>query len=135
MAIVTRESSILTGACLIVRKEIFFAVDGFDEQLAVAFNDVDFSLKLRERGYRLIYAPNAELIHYESKSRGHTDDTFESKRILTRWGSALRAGDPYLNTHLSHWRYWCPLSTPQEDFRWQTYLERSTSTPAASSSA
>ncbi len=133
MAIVTRESSILTGACLMVRKEAFFDVGGFDEELAVAFNDVDFSLKLRERGYRLIYTPLAELIHYESKSRGHTDDTAESKRILRRWGDALRAGDPYLNVHLSHWRYWCPLSTPQEDFRWQTYLERSTSTLEVSS--
>jgi GT2 family glycosyltransferase len=133
MAIVTRESSVLTGACLMVRKEVFFEVDGFDEELAVAFNDVDFSLKLREHGYRLVYAPLAELVHYESKSRGHTDDKFESERILSRWGDALRAGDPYLNVHLSHWRYWCPLSTPQEDFRWQTYLERSTSTPGPSS--
>ncbi|HWD23917.1 MAG TPA: glycosyltransferase [Acidimicrobiales bacterium] len=133
MAIVTRESSVLTGACLMVRRDVFFSVDGFDEELAVAFNDVDFCLKLRERGLRLIYTPLAELIHYESKSRGHTDDTFESGRILGRWGDVLRAGDPYLNSHLSHWRYWCPLSTPQEDYRWQTYLERSTSTLAPSS--
>jgi GT2 family glycosyltransferase len=135
MAIVTRESSVLTGACLMVRKDVFFEVGGFDEQLAVAFNDVDFSLKLREHGYRLVYTPLAELVHYESKSRGHTDDKFESERILGRWSNALRAGDPYLNIHLSHWRYWCPLSTAQEDFRWQTYLERSTSTPRPSSTA
>jgi GT2 family glycosyltransferase len=135
MAIVTRESSVLTGACLMVSRETFFSVDGFDEKLAVAFNDVDFSLKLGERGLRLIYTPLAELIHFESKSRGHTDDTMESARILGRWGDALRAGDPYLNVHLSHWRYWCPLSTPQEDFRWQTYLERSTSMLEPSSSA
>jgi GT2 family glycosyltransferase len=134
MAIVTRDCSVVTGACVMVRREVFDEVGGFDEQLPVAFNDVDFCLKLREKGYLIVYTPLAELVHHESRSRGHTDDDFEKNRVLARWGEALAAGDPYLNVHLSHWRYWCPLSTAQEDYRWKTYLETPASTPASSSS-
>jgi O-antigen biosynthesis protein len=133
-AIVTRNCSVVTGACMMVRREVFFEVGGFDEQLPVAFNDVDFCLKLRERGYLIVFTPLAELIHHESKSRGHTDDLDENKYIRDRWGDALNAGDPYMNEHLSHWRYWCPLSTPQEDYRWKVYLETPVPQPGSSSS-
>ncbi|HVB04703.1 MAG TPA: glycosyltransferase [Acidimicrobiales bacterium] len=123
MAISTRNCSVVTGACMMVRREVFEAVGGFDEELPVAFNDVDFCLKLRAAGYLVVYTPLAELIHHESRSRGHTDDLAENQRIRERWGEALVAGDPYLNPHLSHWRYWCPLSSAQEDYRWKVYLE------------
>ncbi len=134
MAIQTRDCSVVTGACMMTRREVFEAVGGFDEELPVAFNDVDYCLSLRERGYLVVYTPLAELVHHESRSRGHTDDLAESKRILERWGHVIVAGDPYLNRNLSHWRYWCPLSTAQEDDRWKTYLETSVSTHARSSS-
>ena len=134
MAISTRDCSVVTGACMMVRREVFESVGGFDERLPVAFNDVDFCLKLRERGYLVVYEPLAELIHPESKSRGHTDDLVEGRRIVHRWADVLAAGDPYLNVHLSHWRYWCPLSTVQEDDRWKTYLETSVLTRGSSSS-
>ena len=133
MAISTRNCSVVTGACMMVRRDVFESVGGFDELLPVAFNDVDFCLKLRERGFLVVYTPLAELVHHESRSRGHTDDVFEEQRIRGRWGHALVAGDPYMNIHLSHWRYWCPLSTAQEDYRWQTYLETSASTRGSSS--
>ena len=133
MAISTRDCSVVTGACMMVRRDVFESVGGFDELLPVAFNDVDFCLKLRELGLLIVYTPLAELVHHESRSRGHTDDVFEEQRIRARWGHALRAGDPYMNVHLSHWRYWCPLSTAQEDYRWQTYLETSASTRGSSS--
>ena len=123
MAIATRNCSVVTGACMMVRREVFEAVGGFDEKLPVAFNDVDFCLKLRELGYLVVYTPLAELVHHESRSRGHTDDLAENQHIRERWGDALVAGDPYMNVHLSHWRYWCPLSTAQEDYRWKVYLE------------
>ena len=116
------------------RREIFESVGGFSEELAVAFNDVDYCLKLRARGHLIIYTPLAELIHHESKSRGHTDDLVEHGIIVERWADEIVRGDPYMNTNLSHWRYWCPLATPQEDYQWKTYLERSISTPASSSS-
>ncbi len=125
MAIQTRNCSVVTGACMMTRREAFERVGGFDENLPVAFNDVDFCLKLIEDNYLVIYEPLAELIHYESKSRGHTDDLAESARIIERWGHIIVAGDPYLNKNLSHWRYWCPLSTAQENDRWNNYLETS----------
>ncbi len=133
MAIQTRDCSVVTGACMMTRREVFESVGGFDEELPVAFNDVDFCLKLRERDYLVVYTPLAELIHHESRSRGHTDDLAESSRILERWAHVIATGDPYLNVHLSHWRYWCPLSTPQESARWKTYLETSVLTPESSS--
>jgi len=134
MAIQTRNCSVVTGACMMTRRDVFDSVGGFDEDLPVAFNDVDYCLALREKGYLVVYTPLAELVHHESRSRGHTDDLAESRRILERWGHVIVAGDPYLNTNLSHWRYWCPLSTAQEDDRWKTYLETAVSTRARSSS-
>jgi GT2 family glycosyltransferase len=134
MAFQTRNCSVVTGACMMTRREVFDSVGGFDEHLPVAFNDVDYCLKLREKDFLVVYTPLAELIHHESRSRGHTDDLVESRRILERWAEVIIAGDPYLNTHLSHWRYWCPLSTAQEDDRWKTYLETSVSTRGRSSS-
>jgi GT2 family glycosyltransferase len=127
MAFQTRDCSVVTGACMMTRREVFDSVGGFDEHLPVAFNDVDYCLKLREKEYLVVYTPLAELIHHESRSRGHTDDLVESRRILERWAQVIITGDPYLNPHLSHWRYWCPLSTAQEDDRWKTYLETSVS--------
>ncbi len=134
MAIQTRDCSVVTGACMMTRRDVFDSVGGFDEHLPVAFNDVDYCLSLRERGFLVVYTPLAELVHHESRSRGHTDDLAESRRILERWGDVIVAGDPYLNANLSHWRYWCPLSTAQEDDRWKTYLETAVSTRVRSSS-
>jgi GT2 family glycosyltransferase len=103
-----RSVSAVTGACLAVRRELFSAVGGLDEEnLAVAFNDVDFCLRLRERGYRNVWTPFAELYHYESVSRG--DDLIGEKLarfqkevayMRQRWGAALDE-DPYWNPHLS----------------------------------
>ncbi|MDA8296821.1 MAG: glycosyltransferase family 2 protein [Actinomycetota bacterium] len=134
MAIQTRNCTVVTGACMMTRREVFDAVGGFDERLPVAFNDVDFCLKLREKGYLVVYEPLAELIHHESKSRGHTDDLVEGRRIIERWGPTIAGGDPYVNEHLSHWRYWCPLSTVQEEERWNIYRATHASTPNSSSS-
>lgn len=134
-SISTRDCSVVTGACLMTRRAIFDQVGGFEEELAVAFNDVDFCLKVRRQGYLVVYTPLAELIHHESRSRGHTDDLVEHGVIVARWANEIIAGDPYMNKNLSHWRYWCPLATPQEDYRWKTYLERSILTQSSSSSA
>jgi GT2 family glycosyltransferase len=134
LAISTRDCSVVTGAAMMVRRELFLEFGGFDETLAVAFNDVDFCFKLRDHGYLIVFTPLAELIHHESKSRGHTDDFAENELMLLRWGSAMAAGDPYHNKHLSHWRYWCPLSTAQEDDRWKNYLATRIPTLVSSSS-
>ena len=99
--------SAVTGACLMVRREVFEEVGTLDESLAVAFNDIDFCLKLNQAGYRNIYLPHVLLYHHESKSRGH-DTTpeknarFKSEinRMFERWNTS-EYRDPYYNPHLT----------------------------------
>ena len=100
--------SAVTGACLFSRKSIYEEVGYMEEKLAVAFNDVDFCLKIREKGYKVVYTPYVEFVHYESKSRGQEDTPEKIKRfqgeICTfeqRWGNILEEGDPYYNINLS----------------------------------
>jgi GT2 family glycosyltransferase len=94
--------SAVTAACLMCRREVYESVGGFEEELAVAYNDVDFCLKLVEKGYRNIYLPHVVLYHYESKSRG-TEDTPEKLARLVKeadymqnkWSKILK-NDPLL---------------------------------------
>lgn len=106
-ALVAQNLSAVTGACLVVRRAVFDEVGGFDERLAVAFNDIDLCLRIREAGYRNLWTPFAELVHHESVSRG-ADDTpekrarFESEVALmqARWGDLL-LDDPAYNPNLT----------------------------------
>jgi len=97
----------VTGACLMVRRELYEAVGGLDETLTVAFNDVDFCLKLLARGVRNVWLPHVRLVHGESKSRGSDIGPAKQFRhlreqdvMLERW-SALIADDPYYSPHLT----------------------------------
>ncbi|TKJ86652.1 hypothetical protein PaeCFBP13512_19350 [Paenibacillus sp. CFBP13512] len=99
--------SAVTAACLMVRKEICEEVEGFAEDLQVAFNDVDFCLKVREKGYWNVWLPQVQLIHYESKSRGYEDTPEKQKRFNSeiirmqeKWPDELRE-DPFYNPNLS----------------------------------
>jgi GT2 family glycosyltransferase len=91
-----------------MRKRVFEEAGGFDaENLAVAYNDVDLCLRLRERGYRILFTPHAELLHKESASRGDDLSSGKRERFLAeaaymrrRWGALLR-NDPYYNPNLS----------------------------------
>ena len=90
-----------TAACLLIRKEIYDEVHGLDESYAVAFNDVDFCVRVREAGYTNVFTPFAQLYHYESKSRGMEDNPEKQKRFQgevlrfqARWGDLLAKGDP-----------------------------------------
>ncbi len=103
-----QDVSAVTAACMMVRKSLFDEVGGFDESLRVAFNDVDFCLKLRQKGYLNVFTPYAELYHYESKSRGYETTSSkkarfekEAKHFKARWGEVLSAGDPYYNVNFS----------------------------------
>lgn len=98
---VVRETSAVTGACLMTRSAVFREVDGFDESLRVAFNDVDFCFRVRRRGYRILFTPHAELRHHESASRGRLNPVDDARRFTARWGSVDEIEDPYLNPHLS----------------------------------
>lgn len=104
----TQEVSAVTGACLMVKSEIYSAVNGLDEMLfPIAFNDVDFCLKVRKLGLRNIYVPSSSLYHYESKSRGYEDTPEKKKRFQKElaslhksWGHLLRE-DPFYNPNLT----------------------------------
>ena len=91
----TREASAVTGAFLAVRSEVFDSVAGFDEKLAIAYNDVDFCLRLREKGLSVVMAASIEAIHHESKTRGLALDaeqiawdTSEFSDLYRTWGEA-----------------------------------------------
>lgn len=117
---VTQRLSAVTGACLVVRRAVYEQVGGLDETLEVAFNDIDFCLRLRMIGYANIWTPFAELYHHESASRG-SDETDEKRdRFLReielmsdRWGQLLH-DDPAYNPNLSlNSRYFDLASPPR----------------------
>lgn len=97
-----------TAACLMLRKDVYDEVGGLDEEFKVAFNDVDLCMKIRSKGYLIVFTPYAELYHYESKSRG-AEDTPEKiarfqgeiKRFEDKWKKELDEGDPYYNPNLT----------------------------------
>ncbi len=107
-AMLTQDYSAVTAACLLTKKEIFDKVGGFDEEFKVAFNDIDYCLRVRELGKKVVYNSFAALTHYESKSRG-AEDTPEKKQRFAdeirmfqeRWADILRDGDPYYNVNLA----------------------------------
>ncbi len=115
---VVRGYSALTGACLLIRREVFEQMGGFNESLPVAFNDIDFCIRLGLAGYRLLYTPHAELVHYESVSRGRSGFTTDFATFLTRWWDHLRKDDPAYNPNLGRFAPWCPIRMPGEDERW-----------------
>ena len=91
-----------------VSKEIYGKVQGLEEKLAVAFNDLDFCLRVRQEGYLVVYNPFVEAYHYESKSRGQEDTKEKVQRfgeeiefIRSRWMGLIQKGDPYYNPNLS----------------------------------
>ncbi|MGR8997638.1 MAG: glycosyltransferase [Gammaproteobacteria bacterium] len=100
--------SVVTAACLLVKKSVFVQVNGLNEtNLAVAFNDVDFCLRVREAGFRNVWTPFAELYHHESATRGLEDTPEKLNRFLkemnymqTAWGDILRS-DPAYNPNLT----------------------------------
>ncbi|MEM7708739.1 MAG: glycosyltransferase [Pseudomonadota bacterium] len=101
--------SAVTGACLMVKRRLYLEAGGLDDQnLSVAFNDVDFCLRLLELGYRNIYTPRCRVVHHESKSRG-TEDTPAKQRRFNREAAFMRQrhslalclGDPFYNPSLS----------------------------------
>lgn len=105
---VVQNCSAVTGACMLTRKEVFEEMGGFDEvNLPVAFNDVDFCLRARMEGYRVIFSPHAQLFHFESLSRGSDLTSKNLERYLSeekymkkRWGAVLTQ-DPFYNPNLA----------------------------------
>lgn len=107
-AVLPQDLSAVTAACMVVSREAFQKAGGFDErELAIAFNDTDLCLKLRELGLRIVYTPYAELYHHESMSRGYENTSEKYERfegevaaMKERWGRKLES-DPYYNPNLT----------------------------------
>ncbi len=105
---IAQNLSAVTAACCLIPRRVWEQVRGLDEGYAVAFNDVDLCLRIREAGYLIVWTPYAELYHFESKSRGY-EDTAEKRtrfkgeidRFFARWSDALARGDPYYSPNLT----------------------------------
>lgn len=100
--------SAVTGACMMIRRDVWEEVGGIDERFAVNYNDVDLCLRIREAGYLIVWTPYAELYHYAGKSRGIADTPRkkaeherEKQLLRERWHDLLDKGDPYYNPNLT----------------------------------
>ena len=107
-AMCAQDYSAVTAACMMSKRSLFDQVGGFREELAVAFNDIDYCLKIRSLGKKVVYNPYALLYHYESKSRGLEDtpekvERFnrEVARFIGYWPEIVINGDPYYNPNLT----------------------------------
>ena len=121
--LVSQDMSAVTAACLMVKKSVFQDVSGFDEKFEVAYNDIDLCLKIRKLGYRIMFDPDAELYHYESKSRGLESTPENQKRFQSevnlfkeKWNDILEKGDPYYNPNLTDTRGDCSLKESYSDY-------------------
>ncbi|MGV2884440.1 glycosyltransferase family 2 protein [Paenibacillus taichungensis] len=105
--LVNRNCAVVTAACLMIEKAKYLEVEGMEEQLSVAFNDVDFCLKLLKKGYQNVCVNSVQLYHYESKTRGAEDTKEKQERFRReiefmeeRWAEIIKK-DPYYNDNLS----------------------------------
>ena len=114
----SRECSFVTGACLMIARDKYLEVAGLEEAFVPnGFGDVDLCLRLSSQGLRHVYAANAILSHFESKSRGKSVETFERFYMMSRWSNALNL-DPYLNMNLARDEFFQP------DRNWPTTILR-----------
>ena len=112
-AISSQDVSAVTAACLLVKRSVYEEVGGLEDEFQVAFNDVDFCLKVRKAGYLIVYDADVKLFHYESKSRGMEDTTerfirFGNEIMLlnSKWDILSTLVDPYYNPNLSYLEYY-----------------------------
>lgn len=97
----TREVSAVTGACMLVRRDLYQELDGLDVHFATHYQDVDFCLRIRRKALRNVFTPRSVLIHHESTSRGSRYDQLDRALLLDRWADTIAQGDPYYNPWLS----------------------------------
>jgi O-antigen biosynthesis protein len=98
-SVAARTCLAVTGACLMTRKKVFESLGGFNEALAISYNDIDYCLKVHDKGYRTVFTPHAELFHYETTTRVRIVDFSESDLFLRRWHAKVPL-DPYYSIHL-----------------------------------
>jgi len=98
---VIRDCGAVTGACAMVRSEVFDELGGFDENLKVAFGDIDLCLRARAKGYLVVYTPCAMLCHHERATRGELHPSEDEFYMINRWRQAFIEGDPYYSPNLT----------------------------------
>lgn len=101
LALSQRNVACVTGACMMLRREVFEASGGFDEAHGVVNNDVDFCLRLHSAGKLIVYTPHVCLTHHELASRAVLVDTYDRSAFLARWADLFLAGDPFHNRNLA----------------------------------
>jgi GT2 family glycosyltransferase len=131
LLLLTHEVAAVTAACVLVRKEAWDEVDGFDEAIAVGFGDVDLCLRVDQAGYRIVFCPHARLVHHESFTRGvsRTDPhPADSALYRMKWKDFMKAGDPYYSPNLSltstQWELRRPIPVNLEVRRRVSTLDR-----------
>lgn len=101
LARTTRNCIAVTGACMMIRREVFEELGRFDETHAVVNNDMDFCLRAHKAGRSIVYTAESRLIHHELSSRAELKDIYNEARFAQRWGRIYAAGDPFFSPHLS----------------------------------
>ena len=99
---ISRNVSAVTAACMMIRKDIFDEVNGFDEKFIVSFGDTDICLRIREKGYQIVYCSDSKLYHAESVSRGRLHPLVDEIEFLNRWEDYIISGDEFYNPNLTH---------------------------------
>lgn len=118
-----RDASAVTGACCLIRRSAWEAVGGFDEDFAVAYNDVDFCIRLRKHGYRVLYTPYVTVVHEESQSRGALHPSQDEVLLLRRWADEIVDGDPLFSPRLTIGPHGLVLDSEDGGFRGKGLVE------------
>lgn len=116
-AVVVNNYSAVTAACLMTKKDLYKKVNGLDERFKVAFNDIDFCMKIRKENKLIAYTPYAKLYHYESRTRGYENTPEKRQRFNSeiqlfekKWKSELDKKDPYFNKNLDLYSEKCEIN-------------------------
>jgi ADP-heptose:LPS heptosyltransferase/GT2 family glycosyltransferase len=101
LAMTQRDVVAVTGACMMVRRDVFDRLGGFDEAHDIVNNDLDFCLRAHRAGLRAVFTPYATVIHHEKASRSNLEESHDSERFTAAWGTFFAEGDPFFSPHLS----------------------------------
>jgi O-antigen biosynthesis protein len=118
-----RDVSAVTGACCLIRRSAWEAIGGFDEDFAVAYNDVDFCIRVRRAGYRVLYTPYVTVVHEESQSRGALHPARDEVLLLRRWAAEIVDRDPLFSPRLTIGPYGLVLDRGEGGFRGKGLVE------------
>ncbi len=112
-----RDYQAVTGACMCMRREVFEQVNGFDPAYQIGYGDIDLCLRVREKGYRVVYTPFARLLHHEGGTRGLSLPASDVLRASIKMYDLICAGDAYFNPNLSYMKRKTAIALPDEETR------------------